>query len=84
MASAAGFKHPEYSGRMTHQIAAVQGAARENTSHFSTLQPKTGRWEVGVMALHSGGRFTYYCVNHIGLHHHLVAKGQNAFTFFNF
>lgn len=37
--SAAQSKHPEYSGSMTHQAGAVQGAAKENTSQFSTLQP---------------------------------------------
>ena len=52
-ASAAESKHPEYSGSMTHQIGAVQGAANENTSHFSTLQPTRSI---------SGGRLVcYHC-----------------------
>lgn len=71
-ASAAESKHPEYSGRMTHQIGAVQGAARENTSHFSTLQPTSGSAGLDVLVLRSSGHCMHYRTVHIGLHHHLV------------
>lgn len=75
-ASAAESKHPEYSGRMTHQIGAVQGAARENTSHFSTLQPTSGISGIDVLVVLSSGQHMHYCAVHTGLHHHLVGRGD--------
>lgn len=81
-ASAAESKHPEYSGSMTHQIGAVQGAARENTSHFSTLQPTSSIRGTGVLVLLSSGNYTYSCTAHIGLHHHLVGRGDITHFFF--
>lgn len=75
-ASAAESKYPEYSGRMTHQIGAVRGAARENTPHFSRLRPTRGILGIGVLVLFSSGHCMYYCTAHIGLCHHLVGRGH--------
>lgn len=73
-ASAAEAKYPEYSGSMTHQIGAVQGAARENTSHFSTLRPTGSILGLGVLVLFSSGRYLYCRTVHAGLWRHLVVR----------
>lgn len=77
-ASAAESKHPEYSGSMTHQIGAVQGAAKENASHFSTLQPTRSIWggQVGVLSMPSSGHYEYYVTVHADPCHHLVVRGH--------
>lgn len=54
-ASAAESKYPEYSGSMTHQIGAVRGAAKENTSHVPTPLPTGGIGGIGELVLLSGG-----------------------------
>lgn len=60
---------------MTHQIGAVQGAARENTSqlHTAAHQQLPGN---SVLVLLSSGHYMYYCIVHIGLCHHLVGWGD--------
>lgn len=73
-----------YSGSMTHQIGAVQGAARENTSHLSTLQTTRSTAGSGVLGVPSNGHWMSCRTAHMGFCHHLVGKGHIAMFYLSF
>lgn len=73
-----------YSGSMTHQIGAVQGAARENTSHLSTLQTTRSTAGSGVLRVPSNGHWMSCRTAHMGFCHHLVGKGHIAMFYLSF
>lgn len=73
-----------YSGSMTHQIGAVQGAARENTSRLSTLQTTRSTAGSGVLGVPSNGHFVSCRTAHMGFCRHLVGKGHIATIYLSF
>lgn len=72
-------QHPEYSGRVTHQIGAVQEAARENSSHtYQHCSPQVAckklLWEHCTLV----ANMCITAVLKTGLHHHLVDSTETA------